>query len=240
MNEHHFTTRRGMLAGLGGAGMGLAGATLLGRTAGQEADAATPSCTLVGEQTEGPYYVDINRVRRNVTEGKAGLRLDLRIKIVSADTCKPMRSAAVEIWHCDAAGKYSGIAGEGTTGKTFLRGIQRTDRNGVAVFRTIYPGWYQGRALHIHLKAFTGGRVSGSKFIGGSEQHTGQLFFKESVTDKVARIAPYSSRGVPRTRMSADNVYQSQGGSMVHLTRRSKSSFNAGLTARVTMAIDPG
>ena len=123
-----------------------------------------------------------------MTEGKAGLRLDLRVKIVSADTCKVMQNAAVEIWHCDALGKYSGIASEGTSGKTFLRGIQRTNANGVAVFRTIYPGWYQGRALHIHLKAFTGGRVSGSRFIGGNEQHTGQLFFKESVTDRVAEL----------------------------------------------------
>jgi len=240
MTDIDTTTRRGLLAR---AGIGVAGATLLGCGTDEkpdEADAATPSCTLVKEQTEGPYYVDLNRIRRNVTEGKSGLRLDLRIKIVSADTCKVMKNAAVEIWHCDALGKYSGIASEGTSGKTFLRGIQRTDANGVAVFRTIYPGWYQGRALHIHLKAFTGGRVSGSRFVGGSEQHTGQLFFKESVTDKVAKLAPYSGRGVTRTRISADNIYRSQGGSMVHLTRRSKSSFGAGLTARVTMAIDPG
>ena len=236
------TTRRGMLASLGGAGLGVAGATLLGCGSDEteQADAATPSCTLVKEQTEGPYYVDLNRVRRNVTEGRPGLRLDLRIKIVNAETCKAMRNAAVEIWHCDALGKYSGFAQEGTAGKTFMRGIQRTDKNGVAVFRTIYPGWYQGRALHIHLKAFTGGRVSSSKFIGGDEQHTGQLFFKESVTDRVAKLSPYNRRDVTRTRISQDTIYQSQGGSLVHLTRRSKKSFRAGLTARVTMAIDAG
>lgn len=241
MNEFDtHSTRRGLLRGVGGAGLGLAGAGLLGRAAGaDQADAATPSCTLVREQTEGPYYLDLNRVRRNVTEGKAGLRLDLRIKIVSSDTCKAMKNTAVEIWHCDALGKYSGIASEGTPGKTYLRGIQFTDSSGVAVFRTIYPGWYQGRALHIHLKAFTGGRVSGSKFIGGAERHTGQLFFKESVTDKVARLSPYNQHAVTRTRLSADNIYQSQGGSLVHLTRRSSSSFGKGLVARVTMAIDP-
>lgn len=230
-----------MLRGMSGAGIGLAGAALLGGCGDErgDADAATPSCTLVREQTEGPYYVELDRMRANITEAKAGLRLDLRIKIVSADTCKPMKNVAVDIWHCDALGKYSGIDSEGTTGKTFLRGVQLTDSSGVAVFRTIYPGWYQGRALHIHLKAITGGRVRGSKLVGGTDRHTGQLFFKESVTDKVAKLSPYSSRDVSRTRMSADGVYRSQGGSIAHLTRGSKSSLRKGLKARVTMAIDP-
>jgi protocatechuate 3,4-dioxygenase beta subunit len=236
------STRRGLLRGMGAAGLGLAGTGLLGTVLGEEAGdaaAATPSCTLVKEQTEGPYYVDLERVRRNITEGKAGLRLDLKVTVVNATTCKVMKNVAVDIWHCDPLGKYSGIASEGTSGTTYLRGVQLTDKHGLATFRTLYPGWYQGRALHIHLKAHTGGRVSGSKLTGGTVRHTGQLFFNESVTDKVAKLSPYRDHTVARTRISADNVYQSQGGSIVHLTRRSRASFNRGLIAQVTLAIDP-
>ncbi len=223
MTEPDHTTRRGMLANLGGAGLGLAGATLLGcgTDETQQADAATPSCTLVREQTEGPYYVDLNQIRRNVTEGKAGLRLDLRIKIVSADTCKVMKRAAVEIWHCDAAGKYSGIASEGTSGKTFLRGIQRTDENGVAVFRTIYPGWYRGRTPHIHLKVH----------VGGDEVHTGQLFFRDAVSAAIYTTRHYRARGTAETTNAEDGIYVAS--SRLAVKRRRGGGFIGRMTLNV-------
>jgi protocatechuate 3,4-dioxygenase beta subunit len=108
-------TRRQLLrdltgAGVGAASVGLIGRDLLGTDTDEVADAATPSCTLTPEVTQGPYYLDLDKVRRNITEGKRGLRLDVRIKVVDASTCKVHEDAAVEIWHCDAGGTYSGFS----------------------------------------------------------------------------------------------------------------------------------
>ncbi len=136
---------------------------------------------LAPEQTEGPYYVDDAVVRRNVTEGKPGVALTLRLTVVNVANCKPITGAAVEIWHCDAGGVYSGVQGD--TGM-FLRGVQRTDAKGVAIFRTIYPGWYQGRTVHVHTMVHLGGNVV----------HTGQLYFPDAVTDVVYKRSPYNRR----------------------------------------------
>ena len=117
---------------MGAASIGLVGRDLLDPD-DEVADAATPSCTLTPEVTQGPYYLDLDKVRRDVTEGKHGLRLDLRIKVVNASTCKALEDAAVEIWHADAGGTYSGFSQEGTAGKTYLRGVQLTGEGGRAV-----------------------------------------------------------------------------------------------------------
>jgi protocatechuate 3,4-dioxygenase beta subunit len=106
---------------------------------------------LAPEQTEGPYYIADEAVRRNITEGRPGTPLMLRAFVVNASSCKPIRGAAVDIWHADAGGVYSGF-GQGAGNRTFMRGIQRTNAKGLALFRTVYPGWYQGRTVHIHVK----------------------------------------------------------------------------------------
>src|SRR5207244_3050765 len=113
------------------------------------------SCVLTPELTEGPYYVPAEKVRRNITEGKPGAPLDLRLTVVDASTCKPIKSAVVDIWHADAIGVYSGAVA-GSPGTNFMRGIQKTDSVGLARFTSVYPGWYQGRAVHIHVKAHLG------------------------------------------------------------------------------------
>ena len=94
---------------------------------------------LAPEQTEGPFFLPGDKVRRNVTEGKAGVPLTLKLTVLDVSTCKPIKGAAVDIWHCDAVGTYAAA-----TNRTFLRGIQKTDAKGVATFKTIYPGWYAG------------------------------------------------------------------------------------------------
>src|SRR2546425_761645 len=96
------------------------------------------SCVLAPEMTQGPYYVPNEKLRRNITEGKAGVPLELRLTVVDASKCKPIKSAAVDIWHADAGGVYSGAIAN-NAGTNFLRGIQRTDRNGLALFESIYP-----------------------------------------------------------------------------------------------------
>src|SRR5207244_3104079 len=118
-------------------------------------------------------------------------------------------NAIVDIWHADATGNYSGF-GSTTSNRTFLRGTQVTDANGNAGFMTIYPGWYQGRATHIHLKVH----------VGGDAVHTGQLFFDEAVNQAVYALSPYNTHGGSRTLNSQDRIYSSGGAqSLATLTR---------------------
>jgi protocatechuate 3,4-dioxygenase beta subunit len=156
------------------------------------------------ELTEGPYYLDLDLVRKDITGGKPGLPLSLRVNVVNVGkSCSPIEDAAVDIWHADAAGEYSGV--QGVSGN-FLRGIQMTDASGKAELETIYPGWYMGRAVHIHVKVH----------VGSSEVHTGQLFFDEEVTDAVYETHPYSQRPNRDTINSSDSIFaQSQGTTIV-------------------------
>ena len=105
----------------------------------------------------------------------------------------------MEIWHCDAGGIYSATGAEAD--ERFLRGIQRTDAKGLALFKTLYPGWYQGRTVHIHTMVH----------IGGNVVHTGQLYFPDSVTDTVYRRSPYNQRPNRTTRNVADSIYRNGG-----------------------------
>ena len=178
------------------------------------------SCVLAPELTEGPYYVDDAAVRRNIKSGKTGVPLRLRLRVLDVASCRPIRGAAVDIWHCDALGVYSGVAGNRGS---FLRGVQRTDANGWAVFDTVYPGWYPGRAVHIHVKVHVGGDVV----------HTGQFFFPAAISDTVARRAPYNRHGRPDTPNATDAIFRNGGSrSMLGLTRR-----GTGYVGSLTMGV---
>ena len=143
-------------------------------------------CTVAASETVGPYPDMTGMLnnpaffRQDVTEGKSGLPLMLAMTIVNAAAgCAPLVGASVEIWQCDADGHYSEYSqpGYNGTGQTYLRGLQTTNASGVATFRTIYPGWYQGRATHIHAEIYVNGR---------SVKVT-QIAFPESVTAQVYR-----------------------------------------------------
>ena len=172
-------------------------------TTGAAAIAEVPEggCDASPRQTEGPFYFDIGQVRREITEGKPGTPLLVALRIVAAGSCEPVRDVFVDIWHTDAAGQYSGYPGQGddradTSGETFLRGRQVTDAEGRVEFETIYPGWYPGRTVHIHFKAFTSeGRLIAS-----------QLYFPDEVSDAVFESEPYSARGPRGTRNTNDSV----------------------------------
>ena len=203
MDERRIS-RRASLASLGGLVAGAAGLAGLRNAddagAGPEGvSSGLVSCVLAPEQTEGPYYVDDAAVRRNVTEGRPGVPLTLRLTVVNVGSCKPIKRAAVEIWHCDAEGTYSATGAEAD--ERFLRGVQRTDAKGVAIFKTLYPGWYQGRTVHIHTMVH----------IGGNVVHTGQLYFSDAVTDTVYRRSPYNGRPSRTTRNTADTIYRNGG-----------------------------
>ena len=168
-------------------------------------------CVLTPEMTEGPYYLTGEPERRDVTEGKGGTPLRLQFTVADASKCLPIPGAVVEIWHSDAQGVYSGF-GAGASNRTFLRGSQVTDANGVATFDTVYPGWYPGRATHIHMKA--------RQSKGASQVHTGQVFFDESVNNAVYSGGGEYARQGQRTTNAQDGIFRDGGAqSMVVLTK---------------------
>ena len=176
----------------------------------------TAGCVVRPEMTEGPYFVDekLNRsdIRVEPSDGttKAGVPLALTFNLssVGGNACTPLAGATVDVWQCDAAGVYSDVAG--AVGKKFLRGQQTTDARGVATFTTIYPGWYTGRAVHIHFKIRTTGTDT------QAYEFTSQLFFDDTLTDQVYTHAPYTDRaGTRDTRNAADMIYANGGDQML-------------------------
>ncbi|GAA3797871.1 intradiol ring-cleavage dioxygenase [Streptomyces phyllanthi] len=206
--------------------------------------AAAAVCTLTKEMTEGPYYLDGQYVRADISEDKAGIPLELTLTVVDDDTCAPLNNALVEIWQADALGEYSGFVGNnghpGPDNGTFLRGGVLTNSSGVARITTIYPGWYRGRCIHIHLKVHTDVTLtSDGSFTGGQEIHTGQLFFDEAVTRSVATVSPYSTNTVPRTTLAQDSIYDDGGAASGLLTLTALgSSPSAGYAGTLTVGVE--
>jgi protocatechuate 3,4-dioxygenase beta subunit len=221
-------TRRASLLRVGGF---LAAAMGAGALKVEESDGAGPaavvsgavSCVLTPEQTEGPYYLSGEKLRRNITEGRPGTPLWLRATVVDASTCRPIRNATVDIWHADAGGVYSGF-GSGAGNRTFMRGLQRTNVKGLALFRTVYPGWYPGRTVHIHVKVHLGGNVL----------HTGQLYFPDAVTDAAYRAAPYAGRPNRPTRNADDAIFRNGGSRSLLRLRKSGGAYIASITMGVS------
>jgi protocatechuate 3,4-dioxygenase beta subunit len=229
-------TRRELLAKLGAAGVVIAASSKVAWAFDAAAAVApVPSCVVTPEQTEGPYFVDehLNRsdIRSDPSDGsvRPGLPLDLTLRVarVSGGGCAPVSGATVDIWHCDARGQYSDFPEENSAGQKFLRGYQTTDASGAVRFTTIYPGWYQGRAVHIHFKirsAAAGGKI---------HDFTSQLYFDEAVTDHVHSQPPYAARGLDRTKNAQDRIYLDHGSQLIpKLTRTAAgyaSAFDVGL-----------
>jgi protocatechuate 3,4-dioxygenase beta subunit len=163
--------------------------------------AALAACLLTPEQTEGPFYLAGDMVRRDITEGLPGHPLRLGIRVVDA-ACEPVRGAVVDVWHTDVDGDYSafadgsGSADDAAEGTTFLRGSQVADGEGIVEFGTVYPGWYQGRAVHVHVKAH----------LDGTTVLTSQLYFPEDLTDEVHAREPYVAHGARDTRNEDDPI----------------------------------
>jgi len=181
--------------------------------------AAASSCVVRPQLTEGPYFVDemLNRsdIRSDPATGAvrpgAPLRLSFRVSRISSGACAALAGALVDVWHCDALGVYSDAQDMGfnTRGQKFLRGYQATDAAGAAQFTTIYPGWYSGRAVHIHFKIRSGpGSSSGFQF-------TSQVFFDEATTDLVHAQSPYNTKGRRNTTNAADGIYQGGGSQLL-------------------------
>jgi protocatechuate 3,4-dioxygenase beta subunit len=189
--------------------LGLAGAGLL---APRSAAAQTPVCVVRPEQTEGPFYVDdrLDRsdIRSDPRSGEvrpgATLALAFAVSAVRGGGCAPLAGAVVDVWHCDALGTYSDVGGP-AAGQKFLRGYQVTDAGGLARFTTIYPGAYQGRAVHIHFKIRTA--AGGAR----AEEFTSQIYFDDALTDQVHALEPYARRAQRRMRNDGDGLFRRGG-----------------------------
>lgn len=203
------------------------------RATGSSTSDRAADCTLSPESTEGPFYLDGDLVRSDITDGRPGAPLTLELFVVDADGCAPIRDAAVDIWHTDAGGLYSGFqqasrggsgGGSGPTdADRFMRGTQVSDATGRVEFATVYPGWYPGRTVHIHVKVH----------VGGNEVHTGQLYFDDDVTDTVYRDDPYAARGDRDTRNSDDGIYGSGGKASTLLVAGGGEGYRATLVLGV-------
>jgi protocatechuate 3,4-dioxygenase beta subunit len=228
-------TRRRAVGAAGAAGAAL----LLSRVSGpdkrllsigvaEEAQAAVGSCVLIPAKTEGPYFVDerLNRsdIRTDPSDGSTqpGTPLNLTLVVVGANaSCAPVQGAVVDIWHASAAGTYSDIASEGTSGQKYLRGLQATDANGQVHFTTVFPGWYQGRAVHVHFKVrvFSGATTT--------YEFNSQLFFDPALESTIYASAPYATRGQPTTANSQDGIYGSDGSKLlVALTANGSGGYD--------------
>jgi protocatechuate 3,4-dioxygenase beta subunit len=171
-------------------------------TEGAAAAKKSADCWITPRETEGPFYFDDPKfMRRDITEGRPGARLDLEIAVVDK-TCKTVPGVMVDIWHCDKDGVYSGYnqPHANTVGETFLRGTQKTDGQGVARFTTIYPGWYMGRATHIHFKA----RLPDRTYV------TSQFAFPDKMNDAVYATAQYSEHGANPVSNADDGIFDEE------------------------------
>ena len=208
-------TRRQALAGLatGTAAAGVGPNPLLAEAALGSRNVALLSnalCVLTPRAEEGPFYFDPKLKREDITEGRKGVPLKLLLQIVNAGSCAPIADARIDVWHADAFGKYSGYSGQSdsgsvsTKGQSFLRGTQFTDAAGLVHFSTIYPGWYEGRTPHVHLKIF----------LAEKTVLTSQLYFPDALSEFIYQnAAPYNRRKRRRdTSNGNDGVLSDSGG----------------------------
>lgn len=193
--------RRQFISTIGGVMM--AGAGSLGGRALAATELAMPSakCRPTLRQSEGPYLTPDSLLRSDIREDRQGAPLHLTLNIVDDFWCKPIEGAAVDIWHTDALGLYSGVNNEifdynslqlsgastDMRGTSFLRGHQVSGENGRVEFTTIVPGWYLGRLTHIHLRTIIAGLAWTS--------HVTQLYLPTEIERAIYETAPYIERG---------------------------------------------
>jgi protocatechuate 3,4-dioxygenase beta subunit len=216
------------LAACGGASALLADTTTMTSTSGTSNNA---SCVVRPALTEGPYFVDekLNRsdIRSDLSTGNvrdgALLVLTFNVSRVASNACAALSGAIVDVWHCDAAGVYSDVSDTGfrTVGQKFLRGYQATDSNGAASFTTIFPGWFSGRAVHIHYKIRTDAASS------SGYEFTSQLFFDDALIDTIHAQQPYVAKGSRNVRNAADSIYN-EGGTQVLIALSKTTTGYAG------------
>ncbi|CUA67340.1 hypothetical protein RSOLAG22IIIB_13403 [Rhizoctonia solani] len=247
------------------------------------------TCVAAPEVNEGPYFINNEHLRQDISEDQDGVPLVLDIGVMDVTTCQPLEQALVEIWHCNATGQYSGFttakldprSGNAPTGGnnpvpfnsttstgagstkttltgvrgrrvpgmtdqlTFLRGGWATDSEGMVEFKSIYPGYYSGRAVHIHAMVQTNYSVAANGSIishAGSLRHIGQLFFDDSLSDKIVTQGVYANTTQRRVYNSKDGIMDDQnadGYNAIVSTELLGESETDGILAYITIGIDP-
>jgi len=234
-------SRRELVALFGASTVAALGYRLRAQAPAPGAAASGASCIVRPQQTEGPYFVDEKLLRSDVRSDPAtgmvtsGSPLELALTIAqmtAAGGCAPLAGAMVDIWQCDAMGVYSDSRDRSfdTTGQKFLRGYQVSDAAGRVRFTTIYPGWYPGRAVHIHFKVRT---ASGA---AQAYEFTSQFYFDEATTDRVHARAPYSTHEGRRMRNEADGIFGESGSQLILPVMDGRQGY----TASFNVAMRPG
>ena len=177
------------------------------------------TCVLNPEGETGPYYVKGELIRSDILENEPGVPITLDFQFVDVETCEPIENLYSDIWNCNATGVYSGLVanGNGNTADTsnldatFLRGIQKTDSDGVLQFKTLFPGHYSGRATHHHIVAHLDVTVLPNNTIsGGTVAHIGQLFWDQDLIYEIEATSPYSENTVSITTNAEDRVFSDE------------------------------
>ncbi|KAH7322177.1 aromatic compound dioxygenase [Rhizoctonia solani] len=210
------------------------------------------TCVTAPEVTEGPYYIANELLRSDVRESQTGVNLVLDIGVMDTRTCTPLQNALVEIWACNATGAYSGFTTPPARGNsmsdqfTWLRGGFATNSEGMVEFRTIYPGYYTGRTIHVHAMVQTNYQVDNNGSIvshAGQVRHMGQIYFDDGVNDQVLAHPAYQATSQRRTRNDQDGLLRS--GSANGYNAVASTSFlgnngdvNGGILGYITLGVD--
>lgn len=171
--------------------------------------AVTPrGCVVRPQQTEGPFFLDERDKRSDLCidsksgAAQPGMPLDITFAVsrLEAAGCSPLAGAVVDVWNAGMDGQYA---------ETALRGYQVTDESGAARFRTVFPGWYSGRAVHVHFKIRT------QPDAAAGHEFTSQVYFDEALLDEVHAKPPYDSRGRRAMRNAADGLFRRGGAQLI-------------------------
>lgn len=200
---------------VGGAGCGRKN----DRVAIQECSQVTPPLPL------GPYYLDHSLLRSDIRDDRAGVPIAYQLLVLNTN-CVPVRGSAVEIWHADAAGEYSPGTGGNAEGARWLRGLQLTDSEGSCRFDSIFPGWYNGRVTHVHVRVTNGARTVSTN-----------LFFPHAVEVAVHATESYLWKGPNRTTVEEDVELNGAFQLLSPLTVKVAGRIADGLTAHGTLVV---
>ena len=207
--------------------------------AGEYLAKGTAGCVLIPQETRGPYPYDLSTnaamFRQDITEGNTGIPLNFTLTFINTlDNCNPISNARIDIWHCNKDGYYSEFANQpgylGTqshVGETFFRGMQLTDTNGQVTFKTIYPGWYTGRATHIHFEIY----------LNSVLKATSQAAFPENITTVVYNTTLYSAHGQNTLTNANDNVFSDTANTQYEMLTVTPNATIGGYDATLTVGV---